>query len=166
MTLHRTLKIISALMLLICAAGILLNLATLALDGVSSDFLFLSYIGVLTLAFAVTLVASYRQVFKPFPKLIITAFCLVLVSQILGYLLLQHLSNDPIHAQMIAVMEDAIRQGLADGTILKGQGFEEQLANNSFELTDLFKSLGFYITLFILPLYLNLRKNTATIKKI
>ena len=163
MTLPRILRIISALLLLLCSGSILLNLVGSVLNGVPRNPLFLSYVGILTLTFAVTFVASYRQIFTPFPKLIITAFCLVLISQILGYILLQHALSDPMTAQMNDAIKEGIRQGLADGTLPKGKGFEDQLLDNSFKLTDLFKSLGFYIAMFILPLYVNLRTDPATL---
>jgi hypothetical protein len=112
------------------------------------------------LAATVTFVASYRQLFKQRPTLVIAALCVIIISQCLGMLLLHQALNDPLTQDLNRAMIEGIREGLENGTLPKGKGYEEQLADVDTSWMALMKSIGFYCVLFTLPLYANLRKVT------
>jgi len=126
------------------------------------NILFLVCFVSLLLALTVTLVASYRQLFKQYPRLIILALCLIILSQGLQYYILQSTMKDPAILSLVEAKNNSIREGLANGTIPKGVGFEEQIYDMKSILVSIIKSIGLYCLLFIVPLYTNLRKLPET----
>ena len=158
MTLHRFLTIISCLILLYCALILFFTLAPFFTNGLSKAPLSLILLGTLTLAFAVTLVSSYRQLLRQRPKLVLSALFLIIVSQIISFISLQHLMNDPLTVDMNEAVKNGIREGLENGTIPRDRGFEEQLIDINLTIASLLKTIGFYLCLFIIPIYTNFRK--------
>lgn len=164
MTSQKTLSVISALALLYCVFLLVINILGVGINGIPSDPLPLLYLGITMLAAAVTFVASYRQLFKQWPKLVLIALGLVLISQCVGYFALLQAMNDPMTVEMNKAVLEGIQKGLEDGTLPKGQGFEEQLEGIDTSKITTLKEIGFYVLLFVLPIYTNFRKNSYSNK--